>query len=736
MKSIEKLQATVLDATPEGQDRWVELDNALGLGRYAEQARKAASETEQARSRPAGDDSNLRGMRIVTPPLPLDALARLPQESAFLLQCITSMVTNIDGYGWDLEYVGPEEEKPDPKADAKPDPQVDAKPDPTSKPPTGDVAVKAVEKPEAVGKPKAAAKPKTPSKGPDSPEALAEAIRLRTFFLTCNDRESLESLRRKMRMDSEATGNGYWEILRDGDGTGDPAMIEHMPSYTMRLTPLDREPTEVETTMIGPDHTPITRTVARRFRRYVQIQEGRFCYFKELGDPRRISAFDGRDLDTLGVVAKKFETLPNAGPIASGIGGASGAPGIDPMDEATEVLHFTNVYLPDSPYGGTKYMGNIPSIRGSRYTELVNLQFFRRNAIPAMVVLVGGGALTPESKEQVKEYFREEYSGLVNLQRVLVIEAVPSTASVDAQRSTMTLDMQPLQGQQQADGRFLDYDERCREKIMSSWRLPAIYLGYSKDVNYASAQTARITAEEQIFQPERNAFDEIINLRLLRPLGATYWRFFSLGPEIADVATFTAAMQAFSAMGALTPNQSIELMNELLGTTAQPIVEAWGDYPFPMVMAFATQGQLEGVDDIEKEPPPAPPNPFGGPGGGNSFGGPGGPGGGNPFGKAAGPTPDVPVQGAKTRPEKLTPGGGGAQAAGAASGLAMATKSDELDPEAFARYVVKTQQDVMHGIATIQQLISRKADLSVGDLGPGGLLSTAQGRRMRRTRRR
>jgi capsid portal protein len=73
--------------------------------------------------------------------------------------------------------------------------------------------------------------------------ARVERARLDAFFdFACFD-HSFVDLRRRTRQDLEVTGNAFWEVLRDGKG--DLARLVYVPSYTVRLLPLDREAVEV-----------------------------------------------------------------------------------------------------------------------------------------------------------------------------------------------------------------------------------------------------------------------------------------------------------------------------------------------------------------------------------------------------------------------------------------------------------------------------------------------------------
>jgi PBSX family phage portal protein len=460
-------------------------------------------------------EEDIFGRDIIAPPYDLYGLAKFPHMSSILPQCIAAMEVNIESYGHDLMYVGPEDKD-------------------------------------------------------QSQEAQAEKEMIEAFLMTVNDRESFVNLRRKRRKDMEITGNAYWEVIRDT--AGDVAGFEHLPSVTMRLCRQDDVPVEVETEMLGPNGTIVKRRGMRRFRRMVQtIGDQRRVYFKEFGDERVLNAKTGKYDDN---------TIPE--------------------EEANECLHFP-IFDPCSVYGIPRWIGVLPAILGSRFAEMVNLKFWEKQGIPAMAVLVSGGALTPESMEILRKVFEEEALGGDNFHRVVVLEGMPVAGSIE-DKSSVRIDMRPLQGERQQDSVFRNYDIDNINKIRSAFRLPPLFVGRTEDTNYATAMSAQMTAEEQVFVPERQQFDEIMNLKVLRSLGVKYWSFYSKGPEIADMNTFTAAVQVFCDVGALTPNAAIGLMNELLGTEVEEIDEEWGNLPFQIVKILATAGTLSGLDDyIDKQ---------------------------------------------------------------------------------------------------------------------------------------
>jgi len=47
-------------------------------------------------------------LQIIQPPVNVAALLRMPNDNSILRQCIESMVINVEGHGYRLEYTGPD----------------------------------------------------------------------------------------------------------------------------------------------------------------------------------------------------------------------------------------------------------------------------------------------------------------------------------------------------------------------------------------------------------------------------------------------------------------------------------------------------------------------------------------------------------------------------------------------------------------------------------------------------
>lgn len=383
---------------------------------------------------------------------------------------------------------------------------------------------------------------------------------------------SLIEIRKRFRQDLETYGNAYLEISRTP--SGEVTSIDHISAETMRLTKIGHRLVDTVLTVLDPETGKVsTRKVRRRFRRYVQVDPSnlnRKIYFKEYGDPRKIDPKTGKENKKLAI-----------------------------EDCATEVIHVA-IYTPGRVYGNPRWLGVLPCILGSRESELVNLNFFRDNAIPAMSVLISGGALTQESFDTIQKYITAA-RGKDAMNRVLVLEASSDDSNADLTHSQPApkIEMKPMISERQQDGLFKEYDDFNMLKIRSSFRLSPLHIGRSDDYNKASAAVAMQVVESQVFLPERNSFDDMFNSRIFSTLKINNWRFRSLGPSITDATDISALLKAVGTEGALTPNTVISITNKLFDLKIEAIQDAWGDYPYSMIRDYISRGVvIKGVDEF------------------------------------------------------------------------------------------------------------------------------------------
>lgn len=417
-----------------------------------------------------------------------------------------------------------------------------------------------------------------PENGEEGAEAQGEKIRLESLLSQPNGEYGLIDFRERLRRDYETFGYSFFEVCRSEYGR-DIVSYYHVPAHTIRLTTQDAEETQVDI-WLPRGGKFVKQKVMRRFRRYVQEIGTKRIYFKEFGDPRVISAETGL------VVAS-----------------------LDVSEQASEIK-IMNLYTPGSAYGMPRWINQLPAIMGSRESELTNLNFFKSNAIPAMAILVSGGTLTADSIDEIEEHVTS-VKGRDSVHRVMILEAEGSehAAAPDKSIPSPKLEIKPLVNDRQKDALFQEYDANNMKKVRSSFRLSPMLLGGSEDVTYATAQASLVVAEGQVFGPERNKMDDLFNYTILsdengRP--PVNWAFRSNPPRIADPKMVIEALDTLETLGALTPNISIGIANELFDLKIKRITEVWGDYPFAMAVALLEKGELKGMEKLRQavvEPP-------------------------------------------------------------------------------------------------------------------------------------
>lgn len=221
---------------------------------------------------------------------------------------------------------------------------------------------------------------------------------------------------------------------------------------------------------------------------------------------------------------------------------------------------------------------------GSWKANLVNYDLFDNQGIPPLIISIAGGMLTDASYQDLLAMLKKA-KGARNFHKLLVLEAESSGGSVDGKDAIPKLDVKNLTEFRKEDAMFLQYLERCDTEVQKlGFRLPGMFLGISDDTNFATAFIVRNTAEEQIFQPERDRFDEIINKTLVRDLLEynTELRFRSNGPALQSVEDLPQVISILVSSGALTVNGLISFVNEQFGLKIalyEGSGQEWADEP-------------------------------------------------------------------------------------------------------------------------------------------------------------
>lgn len=366
--------------------------------------------------------------------------------------------------------------------------------------------------------------------------AEKEWTQLEEFARYMNYDESAEVVLGYVIEDREKTGNGFVEVLREG--TGKPAGIEYLDAQYLRVCKLsDSVDVEFRYTESGQVKSLKRK---KRFRKYVQVINEKKVFFKEYGDPRILNYETG----------KYDDATP------------------EPL-QATEVIHFK---IGSGTYGVPRWIGNIVNMYGARKAEELNYLYFKQGRHVPAAITVENGMLSESSYEQLQEYMNGiEGSDNAHKFLLLEVEGIPKKdeLSNDEEPANVKVDIKSLAEILQEDALFLEYDEKTRNKIRSSFRLPPIYTGESQDYNKATADTARKTTEEQVFQPERMIITGKLNTLFLPDLDLWHVRLILNGPDFRDPLEIAKVLTPFIQAGAVSPNDLRDLAGRILGKTLE-----------------------------------------------------------------------------------------------------------------------------------------------------------------------
>lgn len=366
--------------------------------------------------------------------------------------------------------------------------------------------------------------------------------------------------------DRETTGNGYIEVIRNA--SNQPDQLANMLPQHMRVTRKDEELQDVKYIVSGKS---ITRK--KKFRRYVQIVDNNPIYFKEFGDPRFLNKKTG-----------KFSKESFGG------------------DNATEILHLK---IGNGPYGIPRWVSHVVHMVGARKAEELNLRYFKQGRHVPMAMIIKNGLLDDESEAALSEY-ATSIEGEENQHKFLLLQLKAGEDESTGEPVPADIELKSLADILQNDALFLEYDDKSRQKVQSAFRLPDIYVGYSRDFNRATADAAREITEEQVFEPERNSLEFIINNILLLPYKLKHVYVNLRKPEISNTEDMVKMLDVLSKYGGTTFNDLREVAAKVLNKDLEPFEAEEASQPIALVLqAIKKASEQKITESIQKSDTPA-----------------------------------------------------------------------------------------------------------------------------------
>lgn len=346
---------------------------------------------------------------------------------------------------------------------------------------------------------------------------------------------SFVTIRRDIRRDLETTGNAYLEIIRNNKG--EVVFLRNIDSMLIRLIKLDDA--IAVSKKIRRGGSEINVKIMERQRKYVQkIGDTKVRFFKDYGIERDLHAQTG---EWLGTDPENVEEILD-------------------IDKANELLHFTVIKDVLTPYGVPRWINNLPSILGSRKAEEFNLEFFDHGGLPPAMILIQGGQLSNEARTTLTNYL----SGKAAMKQRGIIAEIYAASGDLGSAGNVKVSVERFGDERQKDAMFATYDANCAEHVRISFRLPPMFLGLSEAYNFATAYTAYMIAEAQVFLPERDEFDEVINLTIMKEFSDEYV-FHSKSLNVVDVEAKLKAMELSKEYQ--NPTDFIDQINDIVRST-------------------------------------------------------------------------------------------------------------------------------------------------------------------------
>jgi len=409
-----------------------------------------------------------------------------------------------------------------------------------------------------------------------------EQFKFDSFFKNCCSTMSFTKLRRITRGDIESNGWGAWELIYDPYRR--LKRLNYIPGYTIR--PLKDEGEMVECIEDDPV-TPLSEgretLLRRRFRRYVQIVQSRKAFFKSPGDPRVISRTTGKIYKSVQEMRRPVE---------------DGGEGKD-AKEANELIYIAQ-HDPRTPCPPPRWIGNLLAVLGVREADETNYFYLSSHAIPPGILFVAGGKVDRNTKDRLEQKMTKEVGGSDKNHKILVVEAKPMQFKNEERTMLPTMHFESLGDSRQGDATFTNYDERSADRIGASFRLPPMLRGYTpKNLNRATAVAALSFAEQQVFEPEREDIDWIINKYLLPRINVKLLTFRSNSPPTRSPEEIAELVRVAAPTGGLLPAEIRTLIGDALNRALTKVDEEWVNWPMPMTLAGMGDGATTAgtVDD-------------------------------------------------------------------------------------------------------------------------------------------
>ena len=178
----------------------------------------------------------------------------------------------------------------------------------------------------------------------------------------------------------------------------------------------------------------------------------------------------------------------------------------------SKIVHEANYVISTDPfYGVSDILPSLSAILGDVAANDYNLQFFQHNAVPRYAVLLKGGKVSQQNKEEIVKFLNE--SVLQQHHRTIVI---PLGRGMEAEFKA--LDVTPNEAS------FLKLKEMNRNEIIAVHRVPPSKVGMWENSNRSNGVQQDKDFFLEVTRPYQARVERMIN-RVIQDMGITEFRF-------------------------------------------------------------------------------------------------------------------------------------------------------------------------------------------------------------------
>lgn len=182
-----------------------------------------------------------------------------------------------------------------------------------------------------------------------------------------------------------------------------------------------------------------------------------------------------------------------------------------------EFIHQKNYCMSNRFYGVPKYIGALASLNLDRNSITYNIKKFENNCIPDAIITVTGTDLDKASEENIANFYRDNYKGVDNAGRVLLITNEVKEGTIKVEKLNDDL--------KEASYRLLRQDSK--EEVLVAHEVPPILLGVQSAGRLGQGMELRDQIKSFnrfVIRPRQERLEKILNQIIADGMNIEGWK--------------------------------------------------------------------------------------------------------------------------------------------------------------------------------------------------------------------